>query len=105
MRRTRSESTKVARHWMKPNPPASHGNRLAGRGDVSASPYFAPCAKEPATLTPANQPRLLKRNGNLVSPNVTLIVTQRERMLLTETSLESILADRSEPFRLIYVDG
>jgi GT2 family glycosyltransferase len=40
-----------------------------------------------------------------VSPNVTLIVTQRERMLLSEMSLENILADRSEPFRLIYVDG
>jgi len=40
-----------------------------------------------------------------VSPNVTLIITQRERMLLSEMSLENILADRSEPFRLIYVDG
>jgi GT2 family glycosyltransferase len=40
-----------------------------------------------------------------VSPKVTLIVTQRERMSLSEMSLENILADRSEPFRLIYVDG
>jgi GT2 family glycosyltransferase len=40
-----------------------------------------------------------------VSPKVTLIVTQRERMSLSEMSLESILSDQSEPFRLIYVDG
>lgn len=40
-----------------------------------------------------------------MSPNVTLIVTQRERMALTERSLENILADTTEPFRLIYVDG
>lgn len=40
-----------------------------------------------------------------MSPNVTLIIAQRERMSLTEMSLESVLADRSEPFRLIYVDG
>src|SRR5262245_18711597 len=38
-------------------------------------------------------------------PRVTLVVTQRERMSLTERSLESILADRAEPFRLICVDG
>jgi GT2 family glycosyltransferase len=38
-------------------------------------------------------------------PKVTLIVTQRERMSLSEMSLESILSDQSEPFRLIYVDG
>jgi GT2 family glycosyltransferase len=40
-----------------------------------------------------------------LSPKVTLVVTQRERMLLSQMSLENILADRSEPFRLIYVDG
>lgn len=40
-----------------------------------------------------------------MSPKVTLVVTQRERMQLTARSLENILADRSEPFRLIYVDG
>lgn len=38
-------------------------------------------------------------------PRVTLVVTQRERMALTERSLENILADQAEPFRLIYVDG
>jgi GT2 family glycosyltransferase len=36
---------------------------------------------------------------------VTLIVTQRERMSLTERSLESVLSDHTEPFSLIYVDG
>ena len=40
-----------------------------------------------------------------MEPEVTIIVTQRERMSLTERSLESVLADRSQPFRLIYVDG
>ena len=40
-----------------------------------------------------------------MSANVTLVVTQRERMALSEMSLENILADQSEPFRLIYVDG
>ena len=38
-------------------------------------------------------------------PKVTIIVTQRERTSLTERSLESILACRALPFRLIYVDG
>jgi glycosyltransferase involved in cell wall biosynthesis len=38
-------------------------------------------------------------------PRVTLVVTQRERMSLTERSLESILDDLSEPFRLIYVSA
>lgn len=39
-------------------------------------------------------------------PNVTLIVTQRERFSLTKPSLESILADYAAyPFQLIYVDG
>ncbi len=36
---------------------------------------------------------------------VTLVVTQRERTSLTERSLESVLAERAAPFRLIYVDG
>ncbi|MDZ4868210.1 MAG: glycosyltransferase [Alphaproteobacteria bacterium] len=40
-----------------------------------------------------------------MSANVTLVITQRERMALSEMSLENILADQSEPFRLIYVDG
>ena len=40
-----------------------------------------------------------------MSTRVTVVVTQRERMSLTEVSLENVLADRSEPFRLIYVDG
>ncbi|MCE9522999.1 MAG: glycosyltransferase [Alphaproteobacteria bacterium] len=38
-------------------------------------------------------------------PTVTIIVTQRERTSLTKRSLENILTDTSEPFRLIYVDG
>jgi glycosyltransferase involved in cell wall biosynthesis len=39
-------------------------------------------------------------------PRVTIIVTQRERFSLTQTSLESILSDYlSYPFELIYVDG
>lgn len=39
-------------------------------------------------------------------PNVTLILTQRERFSLTRPSLESILADYDAyPFQLIYVDG
>lgn len=38
-------------------------------------------------------------------PRVTVVVTQRERMSLTERSLESVLSDRSEPFELIYVAG
>ncbi len=38
-------------------------------------------------------------------PRVTVVVTQRERMSLTERSLESVLSDRSEPFDLIYVEG
>ena len=37
-------------------------------------------------------------------PSVTIIVTQRERFCLTKLSLESILADDSYPFELIYVD-
>jgi glycosyltransferase involved in cell wall biosynthesis len=42
----------------------------------------------------------------MASPNVTLIVTQRERFSLTKPSLDSILADYSSyPFQLIYVDG
>jgi GT2 family glycosyltransferase len=40
-----------------------------------------------------------------MEPRVTIVVTQRERMSLTERSLESILADRSTAFDLIYVDG
>jgi GT2 family glycosyltransferase len=40
-----------------------------------------------------------------MEPRVTIIITQRERMSLTERSLESILSDRSTPFDLIYVDG
>jgi GT2 family glycosyltransferase len=38
-------------------------------------------------------------------PKVTLIVTQRERFCLSKTSLDSILADLSYPFELIYVDS
>jgi len=38
-------------------------------------------------------------------PSVTLIAVQRERFSLTQPSLESILADTSYPFQLIYVDG
>lgn len=39
-------------------------------------------------------------------PNVTLIVTQRDRFSLTKPSLDSILADYAAyPFQLIYVDG
>ena len=39
-------------------------------------------------------------------PNVTIILTQRERFSLTQPSLESILADYDAyPFQLIYVDG
>lgn len=38
-------------------------------------------------------------------PKVTLIVIQRERFSLSKVSLESILADQSYPFDLIYVDG
>jgi GT2 family glycosyltransferase len=38
-------------------------------------------------------------------PSVTLIVVQRERFSLTQPSLDSILADHSYPFQLIYVDG
>ncbi|GAB4471900.1 MAG: glycosyltransferase [Elainellaceae cyanobacterium] len=39
-------------------------------------------------------------------PQVTLIVTQRERFSLGRVSLESLLADYGDyPFRLIYVDG
>ena len=38
-------------------------------------------------------------------PKVTLIITQRERFGFTQVSLESILADDSYPFDLIYVDG
>jgi GT2 family glycosyltransferase len=40
-----------------------------------------------------------------VSAKVTLVVTQRQRMAHTQRSLENILSDQSEPFRLIYVDG
>jgi GT2 family glycosyltransferase len=40
-----------------------------------------------------------------VPPKVTLVVTQRERMMRSEMSLENVLADQSEPFKLIYVDG
>jgi GT2 family glycosyltransferase len=39
------------------------------------------------------------------APRVTLIVTQRERMSASLRSLDTVLADRAEPFRLIYVDG
>lgn len=39
-------------------------------------------------------------------PNVTVILTQRERFSLTQPSLESILADyEAYPFHLIYIDG
>lgn len=39
-------------------------------------------------------------------PNITIIVTQRDRFSLTKASLESILNDYSAyPFQLIYVDG
>ena len=38
-------------------------------------------------------------------PKVTLIVIQRERFSLSKVSLDSILADQSYPFDLIYVDG
>ena len=38
-----------------------------------------------------------------MEPEVTIVVTQRERTSLTERSLESILGDRSQPFRLIYI--
>jgi GT2 family glycosyltransferase len=41
----------------------------------------------------------------MLTPKVTLIVTQRERFSLTKISLESILADDSYPFQLIYIDG
>jgi len=40
-----------------------------------------------------------------MEPRATIIITQRERMSLTERSLESILSDQSTPFDLIYVDG
>ncbi len=42
---------------------------------------------------------------NTAAPRVTLVITQRERMALTERSLESILSDQSEPFDLIYVSA
>lgn len=38
-------------------------------------------------------------------PKVTVVVIQRERFSYTQHSLESILADQSYPFDLIYVDG
>lgn len=38
-----------------------------------------------------------------MDPRVTIIVTERERTSLAERSLESVYADRSEPFHLIYV--
>lgn len=38
-------------------------------------------------------------------PKVTIIITQRERFCFTQVSLESILADDSYPFDLIYVEG
>ena len=38
-------------------------------------------------------------------PKVTIVITQRERFCFTQVSLESILADDSYPFDLIYVDG
>ena len=37
-------------------------------------------------------------------PLVTVVVTQRERFCLSKLSLESILADDSYPFNLVYVD-
>ena len=40
-----------------------------------------------------------------MAPRVIVVITQRERMSLTERSLEPILADCSEPFDLIYEDG
>ncbi|MCC7271591.1 MAG: HD domain-containing protein [Alphaproteobacteria bacterium] len=39
------------------------------------------------------------------APRLTVIVTQRERFSLSERSLDTVLADRSIPFRLIYVDA
>jgi glycosyltransferase involved in cell wall biosynthesis len=40
------------------------------------------------------------------APQVTLIVTQRERFSLSQVSLDSVLVSYSDyPFRLIYVDG
>ena len=41
----------------------------------------------------------------MLLPKIALIVTQRERFCLTKLSLDSILADLSYPFELIYVDG
>lgn len=38
-----------------------------------------------------------------MDPRVTIVVTERERTSLAERSLESVYADRSEPFHLIYV--
>jgi glycosyltransferase involved in cell wall biosynthesis len=38
-----------------------------------------------------------------LEPRVTIIVTQRERASLAERSFESVIADRSEPFNLIYI--
>ncbi|MCU0566410.1 MAG: glycosyltransferase [Oculatellaceae cyanobacterium Prado106] len=39
------------------------------------------------------------------TPNVTLVVSPRERFSYTQESLESIYAHTTLPFRLIYVDG
>ncbi|MCJ8328722.1 MAG: glycosyltransferase [Lentisphaeria bacterium] len=39
------------------------------------------------------------------SPQVTIIVTQRERFSFTQESLESIYEHTKSPFKLIYVDG
>jgi GT2 family glycosyltransferase len=40
----------------------------------------------------------------MTQPKISLIVTQRERFCLSKVSLDSILADDSYPFQLIYVD-
>ncbi len=48
---------------------------------------------------------LVSAHPTNATPRVTVIVTQRERFSLSERSLESVLADRSIPFRLIYVDA
>lgn len=39
------------------------------------------------------------------SPQVTIIVVPRERFSYAQASLESIFADTTEPFNLVYVDG
>jgi GT2 family glycosyltransferase len=41
----------------------------------------------------------------MVKPEVTIVVSPRERFSYTQASLESIYAQTSTPFKLIYVDG